>query len=136
MTDRWPMLQYVPIRGAWERVQYRALRSSRKAMQRVFRQRGLIDFAERMEDLRKNPRLNGAEKRLVFEGILNDYAKFVTEQQAPTAAAEADAVEVSGNPDVVVPSGEGGGTEGPGQDAAVGVPELERSFVNDGESIA
>jgi hypothetical protein len=119
------MLQYVPIRGAWERVQYRALRSSRKAMQRVFRQRGLIDFAERMEQLRKNPRLNGAEKRLVFEGILNDYAKFVTEQQAPKTDGETpDSKDGGESAAVDLQSGASEVKDGSREDAAVGVPEL------------
>jgi hypothetical protein len=103
MTPHWPMLEYIPVRGAWERVQYRSIRAARKAMTRAFKERGLFEFVARMEDLRKNPRLNGAEKRLVFEGILNDYAAFITAKQTPAPVAEAAPVEATGSGDVDVP---------------------------------
>jgi hypothetical protein len=125
MTDRWPMLQYVPIRGAFERAQFRVLRSSRKQMARIFKERGLLQFWSRMEDLRKNPRLNGAEKRLVFEGILNDYAKFVTEQQAPKTDGETpDSKDGGESAAVDLQSGASEVKDGSREDAAVGVPEL------------
>jgi hypothetical protein len=136
------MLEYIPVRGAWERVQYRSIRAARKGMRRVFKERGLFEFVERMEVLRKNPRLNGAEKRVVFEGILNDYAAFVTAKQTahlagtgeqPVAAgepaqepvAEAAPVEDAGSADVGVSSNGGEGDSRDGSHAEIGVPFVE-----------
>jgi hypothetical protein len=96
--SNWPMLEYVPVRGAWERVQYRSIRAARKGMRRVFKERGLEEFVARMELLRKNPRLNGAEKRVVFEGILNDYAAFVTAKQTAHLAGTGEQPVATGEP--------------------------------------
>jgi hypothetical protein len=125
MVNPWPMLEYVPVRGAWERCQYRQLRAARKAMVRVFKQRGLFEFADLMEQLRKDSTLNGAQKRLMFEGILDDYAKFATAREAPATVPEAAPVEDTGSAAVVLPgtvSAEDG--DGAREDAAASVPDV------------
>jgi hypothetical protein len=126
MTPHWPMLEYIPVRGAWERVQYRSICGRKLPMRRVFKERGLVEFVARLEDLRKNPRLNGAEKRLVFEGILNDYAAFITAQQTPVGTAEAAPVEDAGSAAVVLPDHGGSVQQSDGArlDAVESIPEL------------
>lgn len=71
---RWPGFGYEPVRGLANRYISRYLRTQRKNMRRFFQERGLYALAERMNQIR-NSRQGMLAKNLMFQAVLNDYAK-------------------------------------------------------------
>jgi hypothetical protein len=77
MTDqpkRWAEFGYEPVRGLANRHISRYLRTQRKNMRRFFQERGLYTLLDRMNQIR-NSRQGMLAKNLMFQKVLNDYAK-------------------------------------------------------------
>jgi len=95
--------QQFPWRGfGYERVYakpyVRQFRTARQKMLRFFKGRPeFTEFADRLNALRKNPRLTGPEKHAAFQEILNDYIKFVTPRPATEVLSEAEAMAAGGS---------------------------------------
>ena len=131
----WSGFKYEPVRGLRDRLISRYLRGQRKSMHRFFTERGLLEFTDRMDRIRK-PRQGMMAKNALFQKVLDDYAKLVNPQPVsggggegtPTpSAAEAEPTEDVGSPAVEMqPSGEPAvGECGPRGDAAGSVPGLD-----------
>lgn len=73
---------YVPVYGAYERAQRRALRTQRKTMLRFFQSRGMAGLAFDLKNLRDNSRMHGDTKMRIFRSILDVYASLVTASRA------------------------------------------------------
>lgn len=85
----WEGFKYEPVRGLFERVQRRVMRTHRRSMLRVFVERGLDLFAYQMKQLRKAKTV-GEQKMVQFRRILDDYAKLVTETTSSPAQGPVD----------------------------------------------
>jgi hypothetical protein len=108
----------------------RQARKMRHDMVRFFRERGLPEFAERVDALRKDPRFNGAHKAKRFRSILDDYAAHVTKgAQAPEP--EAAPHEDAGNGGVAVHAAVAEHDPRDRPDAGGGVSNLEAAVVGD-----
>lgn len=79
---RWPTFKYEPVPGLANRHISRYLRTQRKNMRRLFEERGLYVFADRMNQIRKS-RQGMIAKNRMFQEVLNDYAKLTTPTAAP-----------------------------------------------------
>lgn len=95
VMSNWAGFKYVEVRGIIERVQRRALRAQRKALLRMFTERGQLPFMARTRALRDNSRLWCDRKIAQFQRIYDDYVKFVT-RTTETAASEASSIPVEG----------------------------------------
>jgi len=93
-------LGYEPVSTIVNRLLARYLRAQRKNMHRFFEDRGLFTLANRMKQIRKS-RQDMLAKNLMFQKVLNDYAKLTTPsvsrtipgsvlQPAPVIAGETD----------------------------------------------
>lgn len=107
----WPTLGYQPVLAVAERLQMRQLRTARRTMLRVFKQRSdpstplgeaCIGFAERLQALHDDSKLTGEQKRTLFEVILNEYAAALTGAPAQPVA-QANNLEMEGGQAVGVP---------------------------------
>lgn len=129
----WPGFKYQPVLEIQYQLAARQLRTARKNIQQVLATMGLkySDLAERLTALRRNPRLNAAQKRGQFQRILDDYSARITAPAHPLAEA---APEVVGGtvalPDsgVVLESSPLRG-DGDGPDDSGRVPELEMADI-------
>lgn len=94
----WPGFKYKPVPEIQYKLAARQLRVARNNIRRLLETMGTkyIDLAERLRVLRKNPRLNTAQKRNQFQKVLDEYAVRITEGQTPRPAAEAAPVETAG----------------------------------------
>ena len=127
----WEKLGYVPVRGLQDRIIARYLRGQRKNMERFFRERGLLDSAERMRQIRLS-RQGMMAKNAMFQKVLDDYAKLITPVQpatgeAPVPTVEAAYTETEGSRVVdVPPSGDPVAVSGTDvrSDAGESVPEV------------
>lgn len=117
-TSKWAGLGYQQVRGLADRHIARYLRASRKTMTRFFTDRGLVDFTERMVQIRKS-RQGMMAKNQMFQEVLDDYANVVV--------AEANDTQAEGKPDVGVqaPAPSGPVPAGTGTDTGSGVPPVE-----------
>ena len=70
----WAGFGYEPVGPIVNKMLARYLRTQRKNMRRFFQERGLYVFAERMNQIR-NSRQGMLAKNLMFQKVLNDYAK-------------------------------------------------------------
>jgi len=131
----WSGFKYEPVRGLRDRLISRYLRGQRKNMRRFFTERGLLEFTDRMDRIRKS-RQGMIAKNRMFQGVLDDYAKLVNPQPVSggsgegtpsPSAAEAEPTENVGSSAVEVqPPGEPVvGERGPGGDATGSVPGLD-----------
>lgn len=98
-----------------------------------------VDFYDRLRALVKNPRLNGAQKWRVYQGIEHDYIQLVTKGAAPLAGAppETNNIQAEGTPTLEVhPAGTSGSVDnsdnGPRDDTGAGVQGLATEIVGDG----
>ena len=95
MTDsaqRWGGFKYEPVRGLADRLVARWLRSQRKNIRRTLWERGHVDLAQQLEQLKQNPRQGALEKNRRFQEIMNEYVSRVSSQTAP--APEGRSVDV------------------------------------------
>jgi hypothetical protein len=86
MTEQqafWPGFQYQPVRGLTDKLIARYLRTQRKNMRRFFQERGLFVLADRMNQIR-NSRQGMMAKNLMFQKVLDAYAKLTTPATAVT----------------------------------------------------
>lgn len=74
---RWAEFGYEQVRGLANRHISRYLRTQRKNMRRFFQERGLYTLAERMNQIR-NSRQGMLAKNLMFQQVLDSYAKLTT----------------------------------------------------------
>jgi hypothetical protein len=65
---------YEPVGAIVNKLLARYLRTQRKNMRRFFMERGLYELADRMNQIR-NSRQGTLAKNLMFQKVLNDYAK-------------------------------------------------------------
>jgi hypothetical protein len=114
----WAGLGYEQVRGLANRIIARYLRGQRRNMERFFQERGLLESAERMRQIRLS-RQGMLAKNRMFQEVLGEYARGAT----ATASAEADSVEGSRSADMVLPA-EAAVPEsvGSGSDAGGSVP--------------
>jgi hypothetical protein len=127
----WPGFGYEMVPGLANRIIARYLRGQRKNMERFFTERGLLESAERMRQIRLSRQGMMAKNRM-FQEVLNDYAQSaVPAGSTPTATAEAAHLEVGADTDVGVQdtnagrlAGHGDGVDAGGvrPDAGSGVP--------------
>ena len=83
-TDsKWRGLSYEPVRGLADRLVARWLRSQRKSIRRTLWERGHVDLAQQLEQLKQNPRQGALEKNRHFQEIMNEYISRVSSQTAP-----------------------------------------------------
>lgn len=100
--QHWPGFKYEQVRGLVDRHIARYLRTQRKNMARFFAERGLMDLAYRMRQIRDS-RTGMLAKNRQFQKVLNDYAKLVTPAgEAPATVSEAPPDQIAGSPDVEV----------------------------------
>jgi len=124
----WSGFKYEPVRGLRDRLISRYLRSQRKNMRRFFTERGLLEFTDRMDRIRKS-RQGMMAKNQMFQEVLNAYAA----RTAPQAPAEATSTNDNprdhgiASPTAVAmqPTGQSvDGERGLGDDAGSGVQGL------------
>jgi hypothetical protein len=108
---RWPGFKYEQVPGLANRLIARYLRYQRKNMIRFFTERGLVDLAERMRQI-KNSRQGMMAKNRMFQEVLNEYARQVSPQLASTESAGKPGESQSGS----------GPSEAVDGEAAAGVP--------------
>jgi hypothetical protein len=106
----WSGFSYEPVRGLTDRRISRYLRTQRKNMRRFFTERGLLEFADRMTQIRKS-RQGMVAKNQMFQKVLDDYAKLVNPQPvSPTSGettnpgTEAAPAEAAGSPSLEMQS--------------------------------
>lgn len=99
----WSGLGYEQVPGLANRLISRYLRGQRKNMERFFQERGLLESAERMRQIRLSRQGMMAKNRM-FQEVLSEYARGATAGATPTARAEADDQQVSGDAAMAVPS--------------------------------
>ncbi len=75
-------LGYEPVGPVVNRLLARYLRTQRKNMRRFFQERGLHEFALRMDSIQKSNQTM-LEKNRRFQQVLNDYAKLATQAESP-----------------------------------------------------
>jgi len=118
----WSGFKYEPVRGLRDRLISRYLRGQRKNMRRFFTERGLLEFTDRMDRIRKS-RQGMIAKNRMFQGVLDDYAKLVNPQPVSEgsgegtpspSATEATPVDANPNADVGVHDQVGRPVEGHG----------------------
>lgn len=126
----WVTLGYEPVRGLQDRIISRYLRGQRKNMERFFRERGLLDSAERMRQIRLS-RQGMLAKNRMFQEVLNEYAQRVNPQgTAPQPVAEAADQQATASPAVEVQTEghrddiTGAGARGDRGDTDGSVPEV------------
>ena len=124
----WSGFKYEPVRGLRDRLISRYLRGQRKNMRRFFTERGLLEFTDRMDRIRKS-RQGVMAKNRMFQGVLDDYAKLVNPQpvsgETPEPMPEAAPVEGAAG-SVVVPD-TGAAPDSAVSDAGESVPEVANS---------
>ena len=91
-TPKWAGFKYEMVPGLANRFIARYLRGQRKNMERFFTERGLLDSAERMRQIRLS-RQGMMAKNAMFQEVLNAYAQSV--QPQVTAPVQPDAGEAS-----------------------------------------
>lgn len=133
---RWPGFGYVQVPGLANRFIARWLRTQRKNMTRFFYDRGLLDLALRMEQI-KASRQGMMAKNRMFQKVLDDYSKIANPAVGTTAPAAAEAAPVQEGGSVVLPDGAdsnqpGDGDHGGGPVDGSGVPVVEAEAVEDG----
>jgi hypothetical protein len=101
----WSGLGYEPVPGLMNRIIARYLRGQRKNMERFFQERGLLESAERMRQIRLSRQGMMAKNRM-FQEVLGEYARGATLGATPTATAEADDQQVTANQHVDLSSAE------------------------------
>lgn len=84
-VSKWRGLSYEPVRGLADRLVARWLRSQRKNIRRTFWERGHVDLAQQLEQLKQNPRQAALEKNRRFQEIMNEYIARVSSQAAPVS---------------------------------------------------
>jgi len=123
---KWQALGYQQVPGLANRYIARYLRHHRKSMRRFFQERGMLEFQERMEWIRKSRQGMMAKNRM-FQGVLDDYARLVSPAVSGASGAAQEPAAEAADPatlrDVAVqplPAG-GDDTVRDGADAAAGV---------------
>jgi hypothetical protein len=131
----WAGLGYEQVPGLANRIIARYLRGQRKNMERFFRERGLVESAERMRQIRLSRQGMMAKNRM-FQEVLSTYAQQAvnvagtdgdgtTNARATTQAVpEASDLEGARSPDVVLSAEAAVDAEpaGVGTDAGSSVP--------------
>ena len=137
-TPKWAGFKYEMVPGLANRFIARYLRGQRKNMERFFTQRGLLDSAERMRQIRLS-RQGMMAKNAMFQKVLDDYARMVRQpepeavQAVPLGEAPAAGSEATDQPSVPtldtdsaatveVPSAREPRPDGDGVHARAGVP--------------
>jgi len=90
-AQRWPSFGYQPVRGLYDRILSRYLRTQRKNMRRLFEERGMFALADRMNQIRKSRQPMRAKNRY-FQEVLIDYAKLITAASSAPAGSDGPAV--------------------------------------------
>jgi hypothetical protein len=119
------------VPGMANRLISRYLRGQRRNMIRFFHERGMYEFEDRLQKIRKDSAMPMLEKNRKFQEILNDYSQSAAPAgSTPTATAEADDQQAAGGDSVEVRAEDARvlpATGGPGTDASDGLPELANS---------
>lgn len=133
----WPGFKYVQVPGLANRKIARWLRTQRKNMTRFFYDRGLLDLALRMEQI-KASRQGMMAKNRMFQKVLDDYARLtnpspVAVSGATEAPAAVEAAPVLSERSVVLPEsgGDPAAASGDRSDAGSGVPTVVESDDSD-----
>jgi hypothetical protein len=122
----WSGFGYESVPGLANRLISRYLRSQRHNMERFFQERGLLESAERMRQIRLSRQGMMAKNRM-FQEVLGEYARGAT----ATAVPEAANLEVGADTDVglqdtigqrLAGHGDGVGADGIRPDAGSSVP--------------
>jgi hypothetical protein len=123
--QRWAALGYQQVPGLANRLISRYLRTQRRNLTRFFVERGMIDLAERMRQI-KHSRQGMLAKNQMFQKVMSDYAERVTPRAKTEPTTEATHLETEGCNLLGVPPS-GGSTEPSGDrpDAGSSVPELD-----------
>jgi hypothetical protein len=121
VKHKWSGLGYEQVPGLANRIIARYLRGQRRNMERFFTERGLMESAERMRQIRLSRQGMMAKNRM-FQEVLGEYARGATSQ----SVAEAANLEGAQRADVVLPPAPDAQSEptGSGPDAGSGVQEL------------
>lgn len=121
----WETLGYQPVRGLMDRIVSRYLRGQRKNMERFFRERGLLDSAERMRQIRLS-RQGMLAKNRMFQEVLNDYTKLVTPNPVVGASTPAapETKDLPQERSLALQDSDGSVSDGPGPDTGGSVPEM------------
>lgn len=105
-ATRWPGFGYQQVPGLANRIISRYLRAQRRNMLRFFLERGFLDLAERMRQI-KLSRQGMMAKNRMFQKVLDDYTKRTTPQPISEAAPPAQVVPTDlGMLDSQPPNGE------------------------------
>lgn len=131
---RWGGLGYQQVPGLANRIISRYLRGQRRNMLCFFTERGLLDLAERMRQIRESRQGMMAKNRM-FQEVLNQYAERATPKSAPEAAPSPLPVEasVAVQPAALGDGADGNNGDGGGRGIPAGsVPEVART---DGDGI-
>jgi hypothetical protein len=125
----WSGLGYEMVPGLANRIIARYLRGQRKNMERFFQERGLMESAERMRQIRLSRQGMMAKNRM-FQEVLGEYARGATATNVPEAAN----LEGAERPDVVLQATSDPQSEsaGGGTDAGGGIPGVEVADDRDG----
>jgi hypothetical protein len=94
----WAGLQYEPVRGLVERQIARYLRTQRRNMRRFFREKGYLDLAARLDEIRRDPTRNFMRKNRAFQEVLNEYM----DRASPPSVAETLHQQAEGDGHVAV----------------------------------
>lgn len=84
-VTKWSALGYEQVPGLANRLISRYLRAQRRNMRRFFLERGFLDLAERMRQI-KLSRQGMMAKNRMFQKVLDDYTKRTTPQPVAEAA--------------------------------------------------
>jgi hypothetical protein len=113
----WSGFKYEPVRGLRDRLISRYLRGQRKNMRRFFTERGLLEFTDRMDRIRKS-RQGMMAKNALFQKVLDDYAKQVTDANGGGERSNGGAAPSTGIEAAPVEGGAGGvAVSDPGTDS-------------------
>jgi len=118
----WAGLGYEQVPGLANRIIARYLRGQRKNMERFFRERGLVESAERMRQIRLS-RQGMMAKNRAFQEVLGEYARGATSQsisEAKDSVGAMDGRQRPGTMDMQPPIQPA--SSGLGADAGEGIP--------------
>lgn len=81
--ERWVKFGYKPVGAIQTKLIARYLRTQRKNMRRFFMERGLFEFADRLNQIKKSQHGMLVKNRL-FQKVLNDYAALANPTVTPS----------------------------------------------------
>lgn len=129
-VTKWGALGYQQVPGLANRIISRYLRAQRRNMLRFFLERGFLDLAERLRQI-KLSRQGMMAKNRMFQKVLDDYAKRTTPQPVSEATPVGNTrswdMGLSNSNSALDGDRSGSAASGIRADAGDSVPEMEKS---------